>query len=154
MNARSWRNLAAGLGVLAGIVAIGIGLYIHSRHPWAVGGIWRIGGVAVSAQRLLGAMGLLMIVGGLVVLRSRTVGGVLVAAAIVIALVLIYGHSYSRSTNVRVWAAPIVLGLLSSVCAGLALEDEIVPVGAEPVGGGRGTPAPPESPSSLGPPPA
>ena len=143
MNARSWRNLAAGLGVLAGIVAIGIGLYIHSRHPWAVGGIWRIGGVAVSAQRLLGAMGLLMIVGGLVVLRSRTVGGVLVAAAIVIALVLSYGHSYSRSTNVRVWAAPIVLGLLSSMCAGLALEAEIVPVGAEALPKSPGSPTSP-----------
>src|SRR5271157_4055506 len=111
MNARSWRILGAVFGVAAGVVAIGLGLYIHSRHPWAVGGVWRIGGVAVSAQRLLVAMGLLMIVGGLVVLRSRVVGGILVAAALVIALCLIYTHATPRVTNVRVWAAPIVLGL-------------------------------------------
>ena len=42
MNARSWRNLGAVLGVAAGVVAIGLGLYIHSRHPWAAGGVWRI----------------------------------------------------------------------------------------------------------------
>ena len=32
-------------------------------------------------------------------------------------------------TNVRVWALPIVLALLSSVCAGLALEGKIEAVG-------------------------
>ncbi len=88
-------------------------VYIHSRHPWAVGGVWQIGGVAVSAQRLLRAMGLLMIVGGLVVLRSRAIGGILVAAAVVIALCLIYRHADFRTTNVRVWAAPIVLAVLA-----------------------------------------
>jgi hypothetical protein len=149
MNARSWRILGAVLGVAAGVVAIGLGLYIHSRHPWAVAGVWHIAGVAVSAQRLLAAMGLLMIVGGLIVLRSPVVGGILVAVAIVIVLVLIYHHPYSRMTNVRVWAAPIVLGLLSSMCAGLALEHEIVPIGAEP----SAAQAPSEGPVSVGPPP-
>jgi hypothetical protein len=143
MNARSWRNLGAVLGVAAGVVAIGLGLYIHSRHPWAAGGVWRIAGVAVSVQRLLAAMGLLMIVGGLVVLRSRTAGGILVAAAVVIALCLIYTHANVRMTLVRVWAAPVVLGLLSSMCAGLALEAEIVPVGAEALPTSPGSPTSP-----------
>ena len=158
MNARSWRNLGAALGVVAGVVTIGIGLYIHSRHPWAVGGVWRIGGVAVSAQRLLGATGLLMIVGGLVVLRSRVVGGILVAAAVVIGLCLIYTHAGFRMTNIRVWGAPVVLATLSSVCAGLALEAEIVPVGAVPVGAASvppplEMPVAPEGPAGVGSPP-
>jgi hypothetical protein len=133
MNARSWRTLSTLLAIAAGVVAIALGVYIHSRHPWAVGGNWHIAGVVVSPQRLLAALGLLMIVGGLVVLRSRAAGGILVAGAIVIALCLIYKHADFRMTNIRVWAGPVVLGLLSSMCAGLALEDEIVPVGAVPV---------------------
>ena len=74
-------------------------------------------------------MGLLMIVGGLVVQRSRAIGGILVAAAVVIALCLIYKHPDFRTTNVWVWSAPIVLAVLAAVFAGLALKAEIEPVG-------------------------
>jgi hypothetical protein len=128
MNARSWRILCTWLAIAGGVVAIGLGFYVHSSHPWAVGGNWHVG-VVVSPQRLLAAMGLVMIVGGLVALRSRVAGGILVAAPVVIALVLIYTHPLFRMTNIRVWAAPIVLATLSSVCAGLALEKEVEPVG-------------------------
>ncbi len=89
--------------------------------------------MAVSPQRLLAAMGLVMIVGGLLVQRTRVVGGVLVAAAVVVALCLIYTHTWSRTTNVWVWSAPIVLAVLGAVFAGLALKAEIEPVGRPPV---------------------
>ena len=128
------RTLATSLAIVAGVVAIALAFYIHSSHPWAVGGVWKIAGVAVSAQRLLAAMGLLMIVGGLLVQRTRAVGGVLVAAAVVIALCLIYKHTDFRTTNVWVWSAPIVLAVLSAVFAGLALKAEVEPVGREMVG--------------------
>ena len=104
-----------------------------ARHPWAVGGVWKVAGVAVSPQRLLAAMGLLMIVGGLVVRRSRASAASLVAAAVVIALCLIYRHADFRTTNVWVWSAPIVLAVLAAVFAGLALKAEIEPVGRPPV---------------------
>ena len=70
-----------------------------------------------------------MIVGGLLVQRSRTIGGILVAAAVVVALCLIYKHTDFRTTNVWVWSAPIVLAVLAAVFAGLALKAEVEPVG-------------------------
>ncbi len=129
-----YRTLATSLAIVAGIVAIALAFYIHSSHPWAVGGVWKIAGVAVSAQRLLAGLGVVMIVGGLLVQRTRTVGGILVAAAVVVALCLIYKHTDFRMTNVRVWAAPVVLAALSAVFAGLALKAEVEPVGREMVG--------------------
>ena len=129
-----YRTLATSLAIVAGIVAIALAFYIHSSHPWAVGGVWKIAGVAVSAQRLLAGLGVVMIVGGLLVQRTRTVGGILVAAAVVVALCLIYKHTDFRMTNVRVWAAPVVLAVLSAVFAGLALKAEVEPVGREMVG--------------------
>ncbi len=130
----TWRTLATGLSVVAGVVAIALAFYIHSRHPWAVGGNWKILGVVVSPQRLLAAMGLLMVVGGLVVQTSRWLGGVLVAVACVIAQCLIYTHAEFRTANVWVWSAPIVLAVLGAVFAGLALKAEIEPVGREELG--------------------
>ena len=123
-----YRTLATSLAIVAGVVALALAFYIHSSHPWAVGGVWKIAGLTVSPQRLLAAMGLLMIVGGLHVQRSRTIGGILVAAAVVIALCLIYKHTDFRTTNVWVWSAPIVLATLGAVFAGLALKAEVEPV--------------------------
>jgi len=129
-----YRTLATTLAVIAGIVAIALAFYIHGSHPWAVGGVWKIAGVAISAQRLLAGLGVVMIVGGLVVQRSRAIGGIVVAAAVVVALCLIYKHTNFRMTNVRVWAAPVVLAVLSAVFAGLALKAETEPVGREQLG--------------------
>ena len=137
-----YRTLATTLAIVAGVVAIALAFYIHSSHPWAVGGNWQVAGIAVSPQRLLAAMGALMIVGGLVVRVSRWLGGVLVAAACVIALCLIYTHTDFRTTNVWVWSAPIVLAVLGAVFAGLALKAEVEPVGRD------------EIVAPLGPPPA
>jgi amino acid transporter len=137
----AWRTIATGLSLAGGVVAMALAFYIHSRHPWAVGGNWKIAGVAVSPQRLLAAMGLLMVVGGLVVQASRWLGGVLVAAACVIALCLIYTHADFRTANVWVWSAPIVLAVLGAVFAGLALKAEIEPVGRETLGAEPGPPS-------------
>ena len=86
-------------------------------------------------------MGLLMIVGGLLVQRSRAIGGILVAAAVVIALCLIYKHADFRTTNVWVWSAPIVLAVLAAVFAGLALKAEVEPVGRPKLGAPLAPPA-------------
>jgi len=141
MSAAAWRRLGAVFALAGGVVAIGLAFYIHSSHPWTLGGTWQVAGIVVSAQRLLAAVGLVMIIGGLVLVRSSVAGGIVVTAPLVVALAFAYTHAAIRAADLtpidvrmntlRVLAAPLVLGLLAAVCAGLALQDEIVPVGAE-----------------------
>jgi hypothetical protein len=138
MNARSWRILGAVLGVAAGVAAIGAGFYVHGVSGYRLG--------LVSAPRLLVAMGVVMIIGGLFTLRFVVIGGILTAAPLVVGLVFAYDHVWYRMANLHVWAAAVVLGLLSCVCAGLALQEEIVPVGAEPPAAPRVLPPPLEAP--------
>ena len=52
-----YRTLATSLAIVAGVVAIALAFYIHSSHPWAVGGVWKIAGVAVSAAAAAGGHG-------------------------------------------------------------------------------------------------
>jgi hypothetical protein len=128
MSARTWGVISAAFAIAGGATAIFLAFYIHSRHSFAVGGNWHVVGIVVSPQRLLAAAGLVMIVGGFVVLRSRVAGGIITAAAPVVGLWLIYEHAYVRMPNLKVWAATIVAALLSSMCAGLAMQKEIEPV--------------------------
>ena len=141
MNARSWRILGAVLGVAAGVAAIGAGFYVHGVAGYRLGLAWHIG-VVVSAPRLLVAMGVVMIVGGLFTLRFVVIGGILTAAPLVVGLVFAYDHVWYRMANLHVWATAVVLGLLSCVCAGLALQEEVVPIGAEPPAAPRVLPPP------------
>src|SRR5664280_981545 len=131
MNARSWRSLGAVLGVAAGVAAIAAGFYVHGVAGYRLGLAWHMGAV-VSAPRLLVAMGVVMIVGGLFTLRFAVLGGILTAAPLVVGLVFSFDHADHRMANLHVWAAAVVLALLSSMCAGLALQGEIVPIGAAP----------------------
>jgi hypothetical protein len=130
MKASSWRILGAVLGVAAGVAAIAAGFYVHGIAGYRLGHAWQMG-VVVSGPRLLVAMGVVMIVGGLITLRFVVAGGILTAAPVVVGLVFAYAHVDHRMPNLHVWAAAVVLGLLSCVCAGLALQQEIVPIGAE-----------------------
>jgi hypothetical protein len=141
MNARSWRILGAVLGVGAGVAAIATGFYVHGIAGYRLGPAWHMGAV-VSAPRLLVAMGVVMIVGGLFTLRFVVLGGILTAAPLVVGLVFSYDHADHRMANLHVWAAAVVLALLSCVCAGLALQEEIVPIGAEPPAAPRILPPP------------
>ena len=131
MNPRSWRILGAVLGVAAGAAAIAAGFYVHGVAGYRLGLAWHMG-VVVSAPRLLVAMGVVMIVGGLFTLRFAVLGGILTAAPLVVGLVFSFDHADHRMANLHVWAAAVVLALLSSMCAGLALQGEIVPIGAAP----------------------
>jgi len=155
----TWRTLASAFAIVAGALAIAIAFYLHGGHSgnfgagwripgviqlthrdlWAIGGNWKLLGVTVSPQRLLAAMGLVMIVGGLVVQTSRWLGGVLIAAACAFPLCLLYthpdfSHVHYRWHNVELWSVPIVLAVLGAVFAGLALKAEIEPVGREELG--------------------
>jgi hypothetical protein len=142
MNARNWRIIGAVLGVAAGVAAIAAGFYVHSVSGYRLGLAWHIV-VVVSAPRLLVAMGIIMIVGGLFTLRFVVIGGILTAAPLIPGLAFAYNHVWYRMANLHVWAAAVVLALLSCVCAGLALQEEIVPIGAEPPAAPRVLPPPP-----------
>ena len=131
MSARNWRILGAVFGVAAGVAAIAMGFYVHGAAGYRLGPAWHMGAV-VSGPRLLVAMGVVMIVGGLFMLRFAVLGGILTAAPLVVGLAFSYDHADHRMANLHVWAAAVVLGLLSSMCAGLALQEEIVPIGAAP----------------------
>jgi hypothetical protein len=140
-GARPWRLFGAGLGVAAGIAAVATGVYVHGAAGYRLGLAWQIGGSVVSAPRLLVAMGVVMIVGGLLTVRYVVIGGLLTALALVPGLVFAYDHVWYRMADLHVWAAAVVLALLSCVCAGVALQRQIVPVGAVPLEAQRGAPA-------------
>ncbi len=150
MNSSTYRTLGAVLGVAAGVVAIAMGFYVHRVSGYRLGLAWHLG-VVVSAPRLLVAMGVVMIIGGLLTLRFVVLGGILTALPLVLGLAFAYQHVWYRMANLHVWAASVVLALLSCVCAGLALQQEIVPVGAEPTGP---TPVSPPPAPLVSPPPA
>ena len=133
MKASTYRILGAVLGVAAGIAAIAMGFYVHGVSGYRLGLAWHVG-VVVSAPRLLVAMGVVMIIGGLLTLRFVVPGGILTGLPLVAGLAFAYQHEWYRLANLHVWAASVVLALLSCMCAGLALQQEIVPVGAQPVG--------------------
>ncbi len=141
MKAATWHVLGAVLGVAAGAAAIAMGFYVHGVAGYRLGPAWHMGAV-VSGPRLLVAMGVVMIVGGLLTLRFAVLGGILTAAPLVVGLVFSFDHADHRMANLHVWAAAVVLGLLSSMCAGLALQNEIVPIGAAPSAPPQVPPAP------------
>ncbi len=148
MKSSTYRILGAVLGVAAGVAAIAMGFYVHGVSGYRLGLAWHLG-VVVSAPRLLVAMGVVMIAGGLLTLRFVVLGGILTALPLVVGLVFAYQHVWYRMANLHVWAASVVLALLSCMCAGLALQQEIVPIGARPAG----APLVPPQPAPIVPPP-
>lgn len=125
------RKLTAAAGVLAGIVAIGTAIFMKEMQP-VVGLPWDAPGWldwladlgAFNAIGWLGGMGLLMIVGGLVALRSPAVGGIVVVGAAVLGLVYVYTHEWYRADLLPYWAAPVLLCWLAGILAGYALHGE------------------------------
>jgi hypothetical protein len=153
MSSSTYRILGAVLGVAAGVAAIAMGFYVHGVSGYRLGLAWHLG-VVISAPRLLVAMGVVMIIGGLLTLRFVVLGGILTALPLVAGLAFAYQHEWYRMANLHVWAVSVVLALLSCVCAGLALQQEIVPVGAQPTGAPLvPPPAPSQVPPTLPPPP-
>lgn len=125
------RRLSAAAGVLAGIAAIAAAVYMNEIQP-VVGLPWDapswLGWLAdlgaFNAIGWLGGMGLVMIVGGLVALKSPAVGGVVVVLAAVSGLVYVYTHEWYRMALLTYWAVPVLLCWLAGILAGYAVHDE------------------------------
>ena len=115
---------AALAGVLAGVAAIALAFYIHSAQP-KLGPSWHIAGILVTSPRLLAAMGVIMIIGGILTLWSPAPGGLLVLVPAVIGLVYCYDHSWTRIPLLKIWATPMLLAWLAGILAGYALAKDI-----------------------------
>ncbi|MCX6363997.1 MAG: hypothetical protein NTW58_07485 [Actinobacteria bacterium] len=114
---------AALAGVLAGVSAIALAFYIHSAQP-KLGPSWHIG-ILVTSPRLLAAMGVVMLIGGILTLWSPAAGGLLVLVPSVIGLVYCYNHEWTRIPLLKIWAAPVLLGWLCGILAGYALAKDV-----------------------------
>jgi len=115
---------AALVGVLAGISAIALAFYIHSAQP-KLGPSWHIVGILVTSPRLLAAMGVIMIIGGILTLWSPAPGGLLVLVPAVIGLIYCYNHEWTRIPLLKIWATPMLLGWLAGILAGYALAKDV-----------------------------
>jgi hypothetical protein len=129
MKTDALHRYAAIVGVLAGVSAISLAFYIHAAQP-KLGPSWHLG-VLVTSPRLLAAMGVVMLIGGVLTLWSPAAGGLLVLVPAVIGLVYCYDHPWTRITLLEVWAAPVVLGWLAGILCGYALAKD-VPANDEP----------------------
>jgi hypothetical protein len=121
---------AAVVGVLAGVSAIALAFYIHAAQP-KLGPSWHIAGILVTSPRLLAAMGVIMIIGGILTLWSPAAGGLLVLIPAVIGLVYCYNHEWTRIPLLKIWATPMLLAWLAGILAGYALAKD-VPAHDEP----------------------
>jgi 4-hydroxybenzoate polyprenyltransferase len=93
---------------------------------------------------LLAAMGVIMIVGGLLVFWNTAIGGLVVLVPAVVGLVYTYQHQWTRIPLLKTWAAAVILAWLCGILAGYALTREVQPYDEAPV---NGQPlAPPEPP--------
>jgi hypothetical protein len=115
---------AAAVGVLAGISAIAMGLYIHSAQP-KLGPSWHLAGVLVTSPRLLLGLGVVMVVGGVLTMWNPALGGLMVLLSAVLGLVYCYTHQWHRIDLLKIWALPVVLGWLAGILAGYALAASV-----------------------------
>ena len=127
------RKYAAATGALSGVVAVVIALVMRAQDPilglpW--GHSWGfISGsdfllTALSPVGVLFGMGLVMIAGGLITLKSPAIGGIVTVSAAVVGLVFTYTHQWYRVELLTWWTAPVLLCWLAGILAGYALHGE------------------------------
>ena len=115
---------AAAVGVLAGVSAIAMGLYIHSAQP-RLGPSWHVAGILITSPRLLLGLGIVMVVGGVLTLWNPALGGLLVLVSAVLGLVYCYTHEWHRLDLLKLWALPVILGWIAGILAGYALAKDV-----------------------------
>jgi len=132
MKASTFGLYAAACGALAGLAAIGGGLYAHSVQPeFGTPGFfgleWDLG---FSGVGMLTGMGVIMVVGGLLAFKWPSLGASIVCVAAMVGLV----YTFDRGDGAWVpllyyWAAPWLLAWLSGIFAGYALHARVEPYG-------------------------
>jgi hypothetical protein len=146
------RKATVALSLLAGAVTIVMAVIMHSAHqhlghPWSLGWAWLDNTHALSAVGIMGIMGVVMIIGGLVALRSVAVGGIITVGAVIVGLAFVYSHGAGADPpRVRLlwwWAAPLIFAWAAGIVAGYSLHGETTPYGAEKPPGAPSVGAPP-----------
>ena len=145
MKGTAMRKYAAVIGMLAGVAAIGMGLYIHAAQP-KLGPSWHVIGILVTSPRLLLGLGLVMIVGGVLTLWNPAIGGGIVLASAVLGLVYCYTHEWHRFDLLKVWAPAVILAWIAGILAGYALTQSVKAYDVPPVYDEE--PAPPSTESA------
>lgn len=146
MKASTFGRYAAICGILAGIAAIGGGLYARSVQP--VFGIpsffdvrWELG---FSGVGMLIGIGTIMVIGGLLCLKWPSVGAAVVCVAAMVGLVYVFDRGqYRWMPMLYYWAAPWLLAWLAGIFAGYAMHERVEAYGngVEPAAPASGRPA-------------
>lgn len=136
-------RIAALLGILGGLAAVGGGLYAHYADPQPVFGIPAFLFVYsdyLSGVHLLVGLGIIMVIGGLLAFKWPAVGICIVCSGAMLGLIATYdkGRPPIMGDELRTrwipylyyWAAPWVFAWLSGIFAGLSLQKSIKPYGA------------------------
>jgi hypothetical protein len=133
MKASTFARYAALCGVLAGIAAIGGGLYAHSVQPeFGIPSFfdvrWELG---FSGAGSLVGLGIVMVVGGALSLKWPSVGASVVCVAAMVGLVYVFDRGQYRWTPLLYyWGAPWLLAWLTGIFAGYALHARVEPHGS------------------------
>jgi hypothetical protein len=140
MTSQTLTRLAAITGILAGVVAIGSGLYAHFTSPQVIFGIpgfmWIKVDFASGVHQLVG-LGIIMVIGGLLAFKWPALGICIVCGAAMIGLIGVYdrGRPIGGGDPLRsrwipymyYWAAPWLLAWISGIFAGLSLQKSVKP---------------------------
>ena len=124
MSSRSLARIAALLGILGGLTAIGGGLYAHFADPqpeFGIASFLFVYGDLLSGVHVLVGLGIAMVVGGVLSFRWPSVGGVIVCVAAMIGLIYTYDRGQYRWTpHLYYWWGPWLFAWLCGIFAGYA----------------------------------
>jgi hypothetical protein len=132
MKPNNFSLYAAVCGILAGLAAIGGGLYAHSVQPefgtpGFFGLAWDQG---FSGVGMLVGLGVVMVVGGLLSFKWASLGASIVCIGAMIGLVYTFDRGEWRWVPLLYyWAIPWLLAWLAGIFAGYALHARVEPHG-------------------------
>ena len=145
MSSQSLARIAAVLGILGGLAAIGGGLYAHYMDPQPIFGIPAflfVYSEYLSGVHMLVGLGIIMVIGGLLAFKWPALGICIVCTGAMFGLIATYdrGRPPFMGDALRTrwtpylyyWAAPWVLAWISGIFAGLSLLKSTEQVGASP----------------------
>jgi hypothetical protein len=140
MSSQTAARIAAVVGILAGLVAIGDGLYAHFLSPQPVFGIPSflfVYSPYLSGVHMLVGLGVIMVIGGLLAFKWPALGICIVCAGAMIGLISVYdrGRPPFMGDSLRTrwlpyfyyWAAPWVLAWIAGIFGGLSLQKSVKP---------------------------
>jgi hypothetical protein len=116
MKGQKMAVYAALAGVLAGLAAIGGGLYAHSAQP-----TFGIPSDYLSGVHVLVGIGVIMVAGGLISFKWPSVGAIIVCAAAMLGLLYTYDRGeYRWLPLLYYWWGPWLLAWIAGIFAGYA----------------------------------